>query len=170
MKTINSFLESVKISFATAFASENVTVDFLDPQKTDIVVPGILIDISKINIGSDIGDERLPLELTLSALCILSSVEALASVAVKDFAALLISHLRNCNFNGGDQVSVPMDLQAVPAEFSPGNQGYVSWLVSWKQTLYLGENIWDETGFHAPKQVYFKWKGIDDDYYPVITE
>jgi hypothetical protein len=33
-----------------------------------------------------------------------------------------------------------------PGKFDPEKNGFDSWFVSWDQTLYLGDSVWDSTG------------------------
>lgn len=136
-----------------------VTVESYDPDpKLSVLAPALFLELEEFDPGDDIGDGRLPAQCRFSIHCVLGwEVENLA-LEIREFAAAVIMFVRD---NGiwlkGSVLTKPKQIGAYPGNFRKDtNSGYDSWVVSWEQTVYLGESIWTADGI-TPQQVLFAY-------------
>lgn len=142
---IKTFMTVVKDFWAEKLSQNKVTVKCFSPDHQTYETPMMLLDISEFSPGNYKGDERLALELDISAICMVSNADSDSIFAVKDFAAKVIHLLRYQNFDL-ENVRFPEEINTQVVDFSSAAQGYAVWVVNWKQTLLLGENIWSYEG------------------------
>jgi|GEM_PF-982893 len=134
-----------------------VTVESYDPDsELSVLAPALFLELEDFDPGDDIGDERLPAQCRFSIHCVLGwEVENLA-LEIREFAAAVAMLVRNDGiWQKGGALTNPKLISAYPGNFRKDmNSGYDSWVVSWEQTVYLGESIWTAEGI-TPQQVSF---------------
>jgi len=135
---------------------QKVTVESYDPDpKLSVLAPALFLELEEFDPGDDIGDGRLPAQCRFSIHCVLGwEVENLA-LEIREFAAAVAMLVRD---NGiwlkGSVLTKPKQIGAYPGNFRKDtNSGYDSWVVSWEQTVYLGESVWTADGI-TPQKVY----------------
>ncbi|MCP4102607.1 MAG: hypothetical protein GY750_14475 [Lentisphaerae bacterium] len=155
MSNFQELCTKLKAALVADFADEGATVGWLKREVKDLPAPGILLDIEQLDIGEDEGDGRLPLECSFAAFCILSICTSNYELAIKGFVAKVMALLRHNSF-GMETVSIPENLSAEGVDFSPGKAGYICWVVTWQQTVYVGEDVWSGDGI-IPSEVKFNY-------------
>ena len=111
--------------------------------------PAILIEVESMSVGDLDGMGKTPLLLNVALHCILGHTTTNLELEVRDFAAQVLSAMRNQYLSMPDNLKAPMNLQAQPGEFRPGKGGYDSFAVTYEQLLYIGEPAFDLTGVLA---------------------
>ena len=126
------------------FGSRLTTVGMynpVDPDSQSIKTPAVLLELAEIRPNGRTTGGRTPMELVWTAHCALSAQTENVQLEVRNFAAQLVRLIDGARW-GLDYVERAGDLEAFPGLFTPGEKGFESWLVSWKQTVHLGE-IWE---------------------------
>ncbi len=145
------------------------TVELYDPLKHNrIVTPAALIENVEMDVikGEVISGGRLPITLQFAVHCCLSTITEGVELEIRKFAAKMLKVV-NKNRWGLSNVKDPTELAAFPGMFKPDNKGYESWVVTWKQTIHLGD-VWEGKDF-LPQEVYLSaapniGKAHKDDY------
>lgn len=133
-----------------------------DQARRALVTPALLLELSAIDPGTDDGTGRQPLRLTWTGHCVLSFLTRDLQTELPEFAADVLACVRFNRWGLAQAVRVPEALSAQPGEFRPGLAGYDSWVATWEQEIYTGENIWSGAGI-IPSEV---WTG----FAPLIGE
>ncbi|QSH40931.1 hypothetical protein P0136_10655 [Lentisphaerota bacterium ZTH] len=154
MSNFKQFCTAIEMTVKEEFKSDQVCVRWLESADKELPAPAILLDIEQLDIGVDAGDGRLPLECSLCAFCVMSVKTPSYELAVKGFAARLMKLLRHNNFKI-DAVTLPKNITAEGVDFSPGKAGYICWAVTWQQTVYVGEDVWNSATI-MPTEVKFR--------------
>ena len=140
--TLTIVHESVINSLKQAFSHKVDTICAYSPLQKDIKAPALLLALDNMNHGNETGDGRTAVDCQFS-LCAILPVHGLPSdkvaIAIANFAAEALHQVRYNHWGLGSEVSHPQNLSAQPADFKPGKAGFESWVVSWEQTIYLGE-------------------------------
>ena len=126
------------------FGARLTTVDMynpVDPNSQSIKTPAVLLELAEIRPSGRATGGRTPMELVWTAHCVLSAQTENVQLEVRNFAAHLLRLIDGARW-GLDYVERAGDLEAFPGLFTPGEKGFESWLVSWKQTAHLGE-VWE---------------------------
>lgn len=110
----------------------------VDPDSESIKTPAVLLELAEMRPGGRATGGRTPMELVWTAHCVLSAQTENVQLEVRNFAAQLVRLIDGARW-GLDFVERAADLEAFPGLFTPGEKGFESWLVSWKQTAHLGE-------------------------------
>ncbi|MCG7868196.1 MAG: hypothetical protein JAY74_17755 [Candidatus Thiodiazotropha taylori] len=138
-----------------------------DEQDETINTPALLLELERIDEGSDAGDGRDALRCSFTAHCILSNLTDGVEIEVRNFAATVFRLLKGARFGLEELAGDPEAITAGPGEFKPGAEGYESWYVNWEQNVYIGESMWE--GGIVPHTVKLGWSpdvgiGHADDY------
>jgi hypothetical protein len=141
-------------------------------QPLPIITPAVILEIESAEEGDDIGDDRAPLLCHFTAYCILGQQTEALQIQVREFAAQLFKKVRKNKWGLAHNVSFPGMVTLGPGKFDPEKNGFDSWYVSWDQTLYLGDSIWDSTGI-MPTEILWSelpliGTGNEDHYEPMI--
>ncbi len=129
------------------------TVKSYDPTTRDtITTPAVLIEAVEMKPGRKIGDGRLPVTVEFAAHCCLSVKTERVELEIRNFAAKLLQVVNGNKWGLADAVERPERLSAFPGMFKPDDKGFESWVVTWEQTIHLGE-VWQDADF-LPTDVY----------------
>lgn len=109
--------------------------------------PAALIELEAAEEGEDDGSGRVPVRCTWTIHCLLSRKTERVEVEIRDFATKVLALVRQNRW--GMPALMPDNLQAGPGEFSPGQDGYEGWYVTWEQTVYIGPDVWVGDGLIA---------------------
>lgn len=160
--TVSGFHAAIKTAITTAFGANVNTVawyehgEAADGQPLPIKTPAIILEVDSADGGDDVGDDRTPLTVQITAYCILGRSTTDLQVQVRTFAAQLFALARKNKWGLGKNVSFPSGFTLGAGKFDPEKNGYESFFVSWEQTLYLGTSVWDATGIQ-PTEVWWGW-------------
>ena len=113
----------------------DIDVARYNPQARQLKAPAIRLDINGIKPDTDRGDGRFAARCEFVALCSFAN----GTMEAPQIAAQLLDLIRYNHWLLGAGVNHPEQLKAQPADFRPGKSGFESWVVSWEQTVYLGE-------------------------------
>lgn len=102
--------------------------------------PAVLIEISEMSPGDNRGDGRMAFECEMVYHCILSTKTENVELQIRNFAAAIAQTIKNNKFGLGGSVTNPEDIRLYPGLFKSGDKGFESWVVTAKQTVYLGED------------------------------
>lgn len=114
--------------------------------------PCVILEMEDFKEGGDLGDDRTPVFAKMNAACVLHFETVNRELALRSFALDLFRLVRQQNWGLGEHVERAHSLYAQPGLIKPDSDGYASWFVSWEQTLYVGESVWDAQGV-LPKRI-----------------
>ena len=160
--SLEEFHNAIQEVLAAFFAANVNTVAWYEQgedasgQPLPVKTPAIILEIDSAEEGDDVGDDRAPLLCHLTAYCILGQQTADLQIQVRAFAAQLFAKVRKNKWGLGHAISFPGSITLGPGKFDPEITGYESWFVSWDQTLYLGEDIWDSSAIR-PTEIWWNW-------------
>lgn len=129
------------------------TVQSYEPFTRDTIeTPSVLIEAVEMKPGKRTGDERLSVTVEFLAHCCLSIRTDRVELEIRNFAAKLMRVIEGNRWGLAEAVERPTRLSAMPGMFKPDDKGFESWVVSWEQTIHLG-NVWQDTEF-MPQEVF----------------
>ncbi len=129
------------------------TVKSYDPTtRASVTTPAVLIEAVEMKPGRSTGDGRLPVTVEFAAHCCLSVKTKRVELEIRNFAAKLLQVVNGNKWGLADSVERPERLGAFPGMFKPDDKGFESWVVTWEQTIHLGE-VWQDADF-LPTDVY----------------
>ncbi len=135
-----------------------VTVDSYDSLTADISenAPACLLELEQFDFGTDKGDDRYPSVCRISIHCILGFEVTDRALQLREFALKVAQLVRKDGIWIKDKVMTrPTSIEAYPGKFSEDtDKSYDSWVVTWEQTVYLGESLWTIEG-STPQDVYY---------------
>ena len=135
------------------------TVESYNPEESlSVLAPALLLELEEFDPGDDAGDDRLPAQCRFSIHCVLGWEVKNLALEIREFAAAVVMLVRNDGiWLKGSVLTKPKQIGAYPGNFRKDmNSGYDSWVVSWEQTVYLGESVWTAEGV-TPQQVHFAY-------------
>jgi len=162
MTTLSEFHAAIQAKIAAHFGVNINTVAWYEQgetesgQPTPIKTPAIILELESADEGDDVGDDRTPFAAHITVYCILGRKTPDLQIQVRSFAAQLFALVRKNKWGLAHSVSFPSALTSGEGKFDPEKNGYESWYVSWNQTVYLGDDVWDGTGI-PPTEV---WLGL----------
>lgn len=136
--------DAIAAAVRARFGPRLVTVGEYNPVDGDsktVKTPALLLELVEIRPGGRTSGGRTPLELAWSAHCVLSSATDDVQRQVRNFAAEVLRLVDGNRWEQGEAVERATELEAFPGMFKPGDKGFESWVVNWKQTAHLGE-LW----------------------------
>lgn len=95
--------------------------------------------------------DMLWLKVEFNAHCIMTRAQENVAVEVQNLAALVLK-IVNKNKWGLSNIQHPNSLDAMPGKFTTEPGGFDSWVVSWNQTVAIG-NTWSNKSF-APDSIF----------------
>ncbi|WP_027709620.1 hypothetical protein [Zooshikella ganghwensis] len=117
--------------------------------------PGIYLGMHQMEVGENPGDGRQLINADWFSYIVLGNSTDNLAIKIR-YLACEVMDLLNQPETGlwglNNVVCLPEHIQAMPALFNPDTEGYESWEVTWQQSFYIGESIWDDDG-EPPKTV-----------------
>lgn len=123
--------------------------DPTDPQSETIKTPAILIELTEFRPAGRTSGGRHAVELSWAAHCILSAATDDIQRQVRNFGLQALCLIDGQRWGLPDAVERASELEGYPGLFKPGDKGFESWIVNWKQTVHMGEG-WQLPGDGAP--------------------
>lgn len=124
-----------------------------DPGGLDkIMTPAALINVAEMSPGTTVSGGRLAVQLRVEVHCILSVKTDRVLRQIRNMAAAVMRAVYRQRFGLEKAVEMPTDIDAFPGMFKDGEHGFESWVVSWLQTVHLGDG-WQEQEF-VPEEVF----------------
>ncbi|MCF1457749.1 MAG: hypothetical protein LPH21_09355 [Shewanella sp.] len=136
-------------------------------KREQVNTPAVLIEAGEMKPGTRLTGGRLAVNVEFIAHCMLSVKTPNVELEIRNFAGKLMQHVAQNRWGLGESVEAPTELSAFPGSFKPDDHGYESWVVTWSQTVHLGE-VWQEADF-LPAKVWLGeapniGAGHEDDY------
>ncbi|MGL5526399.1 MAG: hypothetical protein ACRDCY_21965 [Aeromonas veronii] len=103
-----------------------------------IKTPAVLLEVSGFTGGKKVSGGRLALRMTCQAHCMLSIRSANVEREIVNMAAAVAALVEGNHWGLPAAVQRPENIEATPGEFSTGEAGFESWVVSWEQLIHLG--------------------------------
>lgn len=116
--------------------------DPVDVDSATIRTPAVLLELVEMRPAGRVTGGRTPVELAWSAHCVLSSATDNVQREVRNFSAQVLCLVDGNSWGLGTAVTRAVELEAFPGLFRPGEKGFESWVVNWKQTAHLGQ-VWE---------------------------
>ncbi|MGL5215888.1 MAG: hypothetical protein ACRC8R_12230 [Aeromonas hydrophila] len=107
--------------------------------KDRIQTPAILVGLEEMEQGKMLSGGRLAMDCIFSAYCLLSAQTKRADLEIRNMAAVVACKLSKQRWGLADAVSIPTNITAVPGIFENDQPGLECWVVSWRQTVHIGE-------------------------------
>ena len=173
VNTLTQIHEAILAELRARFTDRVTTFTAYQLAATEpIDTPALLLDLDLGEVGRDTGDERLPVALSWTLYCLLSSNTDNPELQVREFAIEATQAVYRSQFGLPGVLSMPRDLIAGPAAFRGGDDGYAAWWISWTCDAHVGRSIWSGTA--VPDRV---WLGFEpnvgpdhvDDYVQVAS-
>lgn len=124
------------------------TVAAYHPERERLALPACLVELEELEASpdDDPGTEQLAVEARFCARLVIGFRHAPtpAKLEIRRLAAAFAAWARLQRW--GLPVGPVEIIGAAPDDFSPELEQYECWRVEWKQTLHLGESVWQETG------------------------
>ena len=155
LKDLGALHDNIAATVRQAFGSRLKTVaeyDPVDSESNTIKTPAVLLELGEMRPGGRVTGSRTPVELAWSAHCVLSAATVNVQREVRNFAAKVMTVVDGERWELGDAVTRAEELSAFPGMFKPGEHGFESWIVNWKQTAHLGDS-WELPEDSVPGEV-----------------
>lgn len=152
--TISNIHQAIKTALRDAFPQ--VSVDDYDPEpELAILAPALLLELTALPLGEDLGDGRYPAACHFAIHCILGrEVEHLELELWAFSTAVAMLVRQQGTWLKGGVLTAPEALLVQPGNVRRvTGRGYGSRVVSWQQTLYLGPSLWTADGL-PPQSIY----------------
>ncbi len=152
--TITAVHEAIKAALRGAFPK--VTVDDYHPEsELSVLAPALLLELEEFPLGDDVGDDRYPAACRWSVHCILGWETAGLALELWEFSAAVAQFVKkNGVWLKGSVLTKPAELEVYPGTLRKDTRrGYDSRIVTWTQTLYLGESWWSADGI-VPHEIH----------------
>jgi hypothetical protein len=147
--------DQIAAALRERFGASLKTVDEYDPvnaQAGGIKTPAVLLELVEIRPAGRVTGGRTPVELAWSAHCVLSVATDNVQREVRNFATQVLCLFDGNRFGLGEAVERAAELEAFPGMFKPGDKGFESWIVNWKQKAHLGD-LWQLPDDPVPGEV-----------------
>lgn len=131
-------------------------VEVYDPEgdRLDIETPACLIDLVELEPTDNPGTEQLAAVAHFEAMILISFRATSAKREIVKRAAAVALHAQ------GQRWGMPVEPATVtaiaPSDFRPELDQFEVWAVEWRQTIQIGESIWNDDGT-PPTQVLASW-------------
>lgn len=143
LKDLNELHDNIAKALRLAFGARLKTVSEYDPVDGEtgaIQTPAVLLELVEIRPAGKVTGGRTPVELAWSAHCVLSEATANVQREVRNFAAKVLTVVDGNRWELAGAVTRAEELSAFPGMFKPGEHGFDSWIVNWKQVAHLGDS------------------------------
>lgn len=141
--TITNFTalhDAMEAHFKKAIPALNTVDAYRDTPQTDkILTPAVLVGVEEMEAGKKVTGGRLAMDCVFSAYCLLSAQTKRSETEIRNMAAMVAMHLDGQRFGLGEAVGRPSNLSCVPGVFQNDQPGLECWIVSWTQTVHLGD-------------------------------
>jgi len=160
MSELKQLQTAIKDGISANFAGTVPTVELYGDQFQGAVpTPAIIISMDDADVGQSLGDGRLALDCRFSAVCLLGFNTVDVQVEVREFALQLLQLVRYNTWGMPDDVESPSNLAMQPGPFNPDKSGYESFIVSWDQTVFVGESVWGGVPVNTAIELHFATQG-----------
>lgn len=131
------------------------TVDAYEESPSEqMETPAVLVGVEEMEAGRKVSGGRIAMNLYISAYCLLSTKTPRAALEILNMAASAASVVNGNRWGMGECVELPKAVTALPGVFERGGKGLHCWVVSWQQTIHLGEKWTTPEG--TPHPIYLK--------------
>ena len=149
--TLEAVQAGIKTALAERFALVSVA-SYSTDSDLSVLAPACLLELEEFPMGADAGDGRYSAQCNFAIHCVLAYSLENRTAELIEFAAAIAQLVRSSYWLKGS-VTRGEQVEVFPGNFHKDtNGGYESWVVSWQQTVYLGESMWSAEGI-APQQV-----------------
>lgn len=149
--------DAIADTLRKAFGPRLRTVGEYDPVDADrqtILTPAILLEVVEMRPAGRVTGGRTAVEVVWSAHCVLSSATDNVQREVRNFAARALRLVDvSRRWGKGEAVMPAAELEAFPGMFKPGEKGFESWIVNWRQVVHLGE-AWELPDDGPAREIY----------------
>ena len=126
---------------------------------TKLKSPVILLDVGDVGLGDKSGTGQFPAELRFTAEIIISNTQPHARRIARHLAIEIMRVVDENFFGFSEDVELPEKIHAEPDPFKLMDRGgrhspYEVWQVEWRQTVHLGEDVW-QAGDVVPQDIKF---------------
>ncbi len=150
---LDAYHDALVVLFKNHFGDSLATVQaYLPETQSDdpeagltIKTPALLVEIEKTGQGHNLGDGRVAVYCELAAHCILGTATPKLQQELRNFGVEVQRLLTDLDFCLGKPVSagMPEDVNGMPGWWQKGGAGgYDSWVVTFEQTVWIGESVW----------------------------
>ena len=160
LESLRQLHEAILADLSAHYADRVATIAAYDPfpeandqERQPLTTPALLLELVSIDPDAEDGTDRRVLRLTWSAHCVLSFRTAQVQIELRDFAADVLGRVRYNRWGLPAAVREPQAMSAQPGEFNPGLPGFDSWIATWEQVVFVGQDVW--AGGIAPTEVWF---------------
>ncbi|MGY3887197.1 hypothetical protein [Aeromonas aquatica] len=116
------------------------TVDVMPDELADSMqTPAVFIDLESFEPGKRLSGGRNAHECAFAAYCVLSTRTKNHEAQIKNMAAAVAGKVHGQRWSLSDAVALPSRIAAMPGIFKEDAHGLACWVVTWDQTVYLGE-------------------------------
>jgi len=122
------------------------TVEAYDPttesdggQHSLVKTPAVLIELAELRPGKPLGDGRQAFSCEFIFHCILSTATKNVELEIRNYAAAVARVVYKNRWGFPNAAELPDDIGAYPGVFKPGDKGFESWVVSFRQNVFLGD-------------------------------
>jgi len=159
--TLDALQDAIEADIKAAFP-DLATVEFDREDRTGLVLPAVLLDISELDADDDLerGTEQLAVSLRIEALVVIGAISTpRAKREGRKLAASLATwlHMRKWTDTANPGRKLPARAANVAGcyrdHFDQDLDEYIVWRVEWTQVAHLGESIWKNDGV-IPTQVF----------------
>ena len=136
------------------------TVEAYDPtteneggQHSVVKTPAVLIELAELKPGKPLGDGRQAFSCEFIFHCILSTATKNVELEIRNYAAAVAKVVYRNRWGFSEAAELAGDISAYPGVFKPGDKGFESWVVSFRQNVYIGDVEVNEEAI--PSEVFF---------------
>lgn len=120
------------------------TVEFYRDERRPVIAPACLLEMSEFEPGepyADAGTGQLVVDMTFEARLILGFKTNEAKQSIRKLATAFAQFVHLKRWPGA-RTGPGQFVSAYPDSFSPAQDQYEVWLVTWTQKVFLGETVW----------------------------
>lgn len=144
MNEIYDYHSQLKALLVAQFASLQTVTDYCVGET--LATPAILIEVESMQMGGLKSDGKTPLVLSVALHCVLGHTTPNLELELRNFAGQVMSLMHNQYLDMPDILNAPLNITAMPGDFKKGKAGFDSFVVTYEQTLLVGEGAFDLSG------------------------
>jgi len=131
------------------------TVEFYRTDRKTMPTPACILELDELptDESDDPGNGQISLEARFVAHLVLGFKTDEVRLKIRKLAASVAAFLKNRHFAGVTHGACKVD-GAYEDDFMPELDQFECWRVEWSCCVYIGDDVWDESGFTAPTQVF----------------
>lgn len=144
MTTLNTYHQQVEQLLKDTFPPLQTVESYRIGQTLD--TPAVLIEVESMRVGERNGEGKVPVVMAVALHCVLGHGTPNLELEVRNFAAQVMALLQDQYFGMPNDLDRPENIDAQSGEFKPGKGGFETMVVTFQQTIYIGEPVFDLTG------------------------